>query len=347
MKIELSCILFFIFSACQPGKIPGSGAASADSDTLLWSRAGKVFRPLTYDESAIRAMDRQPLVDLGHYLFYDPRLSVSGTVSCNSCHDLGKFGMNNSVVATGEGALQGSRNIPSVFNAALHNIYFWDARSSALEDQPGKMVLRQDERSVPHLGVIVDRLRSDTLYIRLFGLAFPDEGHPVNYANVGRAIGAFERTLLTPSRFDMYMDGDLMALDVEEKQGLALFMDAGCDVCHRGVAVGGGFLQKFGIYTDYRTLASGRVDDRGRMELTGDTSDKDRFKVPGLRNAQMTYPYFHNGSVSSLDSSVRIMARTELNMELTRSQTDEIVAFLKTLTGDIRLEAKRDPFGVR
>lgn len=345
LKKAISIIYILIFLACDRGNSPDPRAAKPEEDTLLWRRASTFFRSIPYDESVVARMDEDPKVRLGHYLFYDSRLSASGTKSCNSCHDLANYGMNNTKVAEGEGSLQGMRNVPTVFNAALHNIFFWDARSHSLEDQPGKMVVQQDERSVPHLGMIVDRLRSDTMYLRLFSLAFPGQDIPVSYGNAGRAISAFERTLLAPSRFDMYMDGDLMALNAEEKKGLTVFLEAGCGACHEGLSIGGGKLQKFGIHTDYRTLASGSTDDRGRMQITGDSTDLDGFKVPGLRNAAMTHPYFHNGSIVSLDSAVKVMAITELNRSFSNEEAAQVVAFLNTLTGDIRQQAKIDPFG--
>jgi len=139
------------------------------------------------------------------------------------------------------------------------------------------------------------------------------------------------------------MDGDVTALYTEEKAGLKSFIDAGCVTCHNGVGIGGGSMSQFGIYTDYRTLTHSRLDDEGRLLVTGDNADRDVFKVPGLRNVDKTYPYFHDGSIASLDSSIQIMAKTQLNKTLTGDEVKNIVAFLKTMTGDIREEAKKVP----
>ena len=222
-------------------------------------------------------------------------------------------------------------------------MYFWDGRALSMEEQPGKMVLNPDELSVPHLGFIINRLRSDSIYPSLFAASFPDDKLPVSFTNLKKAIAAFERTLLTPSRFDVFMSGNLSALNAEEKAGLALFMDAGCANCHNGVGIGGSSMQRFGIFTDYRTVTHSRVDDEGRLRISGDTKDKDVFKVPGLRNVEMTYPYFHDGSIASLDSTIKIMGKVELNKNFTESEVKNIVSFLMTLTGDIREEAKKMP----
>jgi cytochrome c peroxidase len=225
----------------------------------------------------------------------------------------------------------------------LHNMYFWDGRSLMIEEQPGKMVLNPDELSVPHLGFIVNRLRNDSIYTSLFAASFPDDKLPVSFTNVKRSIAAFERTLLAPSRFDVFMSGNLTALNAEEKAGLAVFIDAGCANCHNGVGIGGNSAQRFGIFTDYRTLTHSRVDDEGKMNVTGNTKDKDVFKVPGLRNTEMTYPYFHDGSIAKLDSAVKIMGQVELNKKFNETEIKNIVAFLNTLTGDIRDSAKKMP----
>lgn len=316
----------------------------AFEDSVLRQTAAIFFKPVSVHSIYESDPEGDVKVKLGHFLFYDRRLSKSGSISCNSCHRLDRFGMDNKRSADLEEGNPFGRNVPTVFNAALHNMFFWDGRATSLEEQPGKMVLSPDEIAIPHLGFIVNRLRADTMYQRMFRSAFPADSIPVSYGNAKRAIAAFERTLLSPSRFDMYMDGDLQALGPEEKAGLLEFINTGCAGCHSGVALGGTSIQQFGIYTDYRTLAFSGVNDEGRMRLSGDSADRDRFKVPGLRNVQHTYPYFHNGSVASLDSSVKVMAKAELNRSLTSAQISSIVLFLNALTGDIREEAKMDPF---
>jgi cytochrome c peroxidase len=220
---------------------------------------------------------------------------------------------------------------------------FWDGRAKDVEEQAGMPILNPVEMAIPHKGFLVERLRSIRLYQDLFKAAFPGESQPVTYENLQRAIGAFERTLLTPSRFDKYMQGNTDALTAEEKAGLGVFISSGCGNCHNGVGIGGGTMQKFGLVTDYRTLVNSKINDEGRQKVTKSKADKDVFKVGGLRNIAGTYPYFHNGSISSLDTAVIIMGKTQLNRDFSNAETKEIVAFLNSLTGEINSDAKTFP----
>lgn len=332
------------FVSCQPKKEKNSfPAPDTKEDTALLTKAHEYFKVIPAQATMITDPIKASREKLGQILFYDPRLSKSGTTSCNSCHNLSAYGVDNLSAAQGPEGNPAGRNAPSVFNAALHNMYFWDGRSQTIEEQPGKMVLNPDELSVPHLGFIVNRLRNDRYYPSLFAAAFPDDKLPVSYTNVKKSIAAFEKTLLTPSRFDAFMNGNLNAINTDEKKGLALFIDAGCADCHSGIGIGGNNSRRFGIFTDYRTLTHSRVNDEGKMNVTGDTKDKDVFKVPGLRNVGMTYPYFHDGSITNLDSSVKIMGKVELNKNFTDTEVKNIVSFLNTLTGDIREDAKKMP----
>lgn len=197
--------------------------------------------------------------------------------------------------------------------------------------------------AIPHKDFLVNRLTGIPLYQDLFKKAFPQETQPITYDNLQKAIGAFERTLLTPSRFDKYMQGDKNTLTAKEKEGLSVFINTGCPSCHHGVAVGGAMLQRFGVVTDYRTLTKSRINDEGRESVTKNPADKDVFKVAPLRNVTGTFPYFHNGSVFNLDSAVKIMGKAELNKDLSMQQVEQIIAFLNTLTGDINPAAKSLP----
>ncbi|MCU0380113.1 MAG: c-type cytochrome [Chitinophagaceae bacterium] len=344
MKKGVFLMLCVIAMGCSPREEKQAGPARNPArDTALWKQAHGFFAVLPAVAETESNTITDAKVKLGQVLFYDPRISKSGKSSCNSCHRLSSWGVDNVKASADTLENPTQRNAPTVFNAALHNMQFWDGRALTIEEQAGKPLLNQEELAVPHLGFLVNRLRNDSMYRSLFNAAFPGEIIPVSYTNLQKAIGAFERTLLTPSRFDKYMAGDLTALTIEEQEGLAAFMDAGCASCHNGVGVGGGSLQRFGIFTDYRTLTHSRMDDEGRLNITGDHSEKDKFKVPGLRNVEMTYPYFHDGSIANLDSSVKIMAATELNRKMTSDEVGRIVAFLKTMTGDIRDEAKKVP----
>ena len=285
----------------------------------------------------------QEKVMLGKVLFYDTRLSKTGNNSCNSCHNLSTYGVDNKVNSKGDAGKQGERNSPTVFNAALHNMQFWDGRAKDVEEQAGMPILNPVEMAIPHKGFLVERLKSIKLYQDMFKAAFPGESKPVTYENLQKAIGAFERTLLTPSRFDKYMQGNTEALTADEKAGLGVFMASGCSSCHNGVGIGGGMMQKFGLITDYRTLTNSKINDEGRQKVTNKKGDKDVFKVGGLRNIAGTYPYFHDGSITSLDSAVKIMGKAQLNKDFSNQEIKEIVSFLNSLTGEINPDAKTFP----
>jgi cytochrome c peroxidase len=351
MKKLLILLLISAAIACQqksakdePTTITG---VYTKEDSSLVDKAKMFFKVLPKEATGTDNQVTDAKVKLGQVLFYDTRLSKTGNNSCNSCHNLSAYGVDNLSTSKGDEGKNGNRNSPTVFNAALHNMQFWDGRAATIEEQAGMPILNPIEMAIPHKGFLVNRLHKDTVYHKLFVSAFPGEAEPVSFANVRNAIGAFERTLLTPSRFDKYMEGDLSALTAQEKTGLSLFLDSGCATCHNGIGVGGGTLQKFGLFTDYRTLTNSHVDDQGRLKVTGVKSDKDVFKVPGLRNVEKTYPYFHDGSIASLDSTIDIMAKSQLNKNLTGEEVKDIVAFLKTMTGDIREEAKQVPEEVK
>lgn len=339
------CLAIAAFS-CNPSGTKNKDRSSATTDKSqdsLLMFANTFFKPLP----AVAENSTNPVteakVHLGNVLYYDTRLSRSGKLSCNSCHNLSNFGVDNEPTSTGEGGQKGTRNSPTVFNAALQNMQFWDGRAKDVEEQAGMPILNPVEMAIPHKNFLVDRLAGIPLYQALFKKAFPQEAKPITYDNLQKAIGAFERTLLTPSRFDRYMQGDQNALTAKEKEGLSVFINAGCPSCHHGVAIGGGTLQRFGIVTDYRTLTKSRINDEGRETVTKNPADKDVFKVAPLRNVTGTFPYFHNGSVFNLDSAVRIMGKAQLNKNLSRQEVDQIIAFLNTLTGDVNPSAKTVP----
>lgn len=260
-------------------------------------------------------------IELGRMLYFDPRLSKSGVISCNSCHNLATGGVDNLPTSIGHKWQLGPRNSPTVFNAALHFAQFWDGRAKDVEEQAKGPIVNPKEMAASE-ELVLERIRSIPEYVKLFKRAFPNEKEPITYENVARAIGGFERTLITPSRFDDFLKGNKKALNKEEKKGIELFVNKGCVSCHNGVAVGGGMFQRF----DYGT-------DQGRYEVTKDENDRKLFKVASLRNVELTYPYFHDGSVWKLDEAVKIMGKKQLGIDLTDEETKYIVAFLKSLTG--------------
>lgn len=266
--------------------------------------------------------------ELGKKLFSDTRLSLDQDLSCNSCHNLSTFGVDNEPTSKGHKGQRGGRNSPTVLNAALHASQFWDGRAKDVEEQalgpvqnPVEMAMIPDQ--------VIERLSGDRAMVAMFSAAFPGEKPAVTFDNMGKAIGAFERTLITPSRFDKFLKGDVDALSAEEKKGLKTFMDTGCTACHMGATVGGQMFQKIGLVKPYPTK------DLGRYEVTKNDADKYFFKVPSLRNIAKTGPYFHDGSVATLEEAVKLMASHQLGKELTDSEVSEIVAFLNALTGEL------------
>lgn len=269
-------------------------------------------------------------VELGKRLYFDPRLSKNHDVSCNSCHGLSTYGVDREPTSPGHRKQRGGRNSPTVYNAALHVAQFWDGRAADVEEQAKGPVLNPIEMAMPSEEATVAVLRSIPGYAPLFAAAFPDEPEPVTYDNMARAIGAFERTLITPARFDAFVAGDDAALSDAEVAGLATFVDTGCTTCHMGAAVGGGMFQKLGTVEPYPA-----EDDPGRFEVTGNEADRGVFKVPSLRNIEKTGPWFHDGSITSLDDAIRLMARHQLGRTLDDAQVASIRAFLSSLTADL------------
>ena len=271
-------------------------------------------------------------IELGRKLYYEKRLSLAGDIACNSCHDLAAFGVDGEPTSPGHLGQRGGRNSPTVYNAALHVSQFWDGRSPDVEDQAKGPILNPIEMAMPSEAAAVERLAKDASYVELFAKAFPDEAEPISYDNLARAIGAFERRLMTPGPLDAFLAGDDSALSAKQLAGLNDFMSLGCVTCHNGAAVGGALYQKIGLVRPYET------EDLGRYEVTHKESDKYFFKVPSLRNITKTAPYFHDGSIPSLNEAIRLMGRHQLGIELEARQISSIVSFLGALEGEIDIE---------
>ena len=320
-----SVIISFIVTA---GALAPAAKASAN-DTDLLSQAKENFEPLpTKPEFKKDNPGTEEKIKLGLTLYFDTRLSSSNVFSCSSCHDLALGGTDNSDFSIGHNWKKGGRNAPTVFNAALHIAQFWDGRAHDVEEQAGMPVTNPVEMNSSK-ELVIERLRSIPGYVSMFDKAFPGEKPSLTYENMAKAIGAFERTLITPSRFDDFLRGDTKALTKEEKDGLKLFMDTGCIICHNGTTVGGMTYQKFGLIKKPEF-----VKDKGRFEVTKDKKDMHVFKVPSLRNIELTYPYFNGGEVWDLYKAVKIMGESQLGVELDDKQTMSIVTFLKALTGE-------------
>ncbi len=282
-------------------------------------------------------------LDLGQHLFFDTRLSLKGNNSCNSCHNLSTYGVDNEPTSLGDAGKRGGRNSPTVLNAALHSSQFWDGRAKDVEEQAGMPILNPIEMAIPDEEFLIKRLSEIPAYVEAFKAAFPDDEDPLNYTNLRKAIGVFERRLLTPSRFDKFLEGDKDALTAEEKKGFITFNKVGCVACHSGVLLGGDKLQKFGLVKDYWELTHSEKIDEGRFLVTENEADKFIFKVPSLRNIEKTSPYFHDGSVKSLEDAVQVMAMAQLGKTLSDDEVKEITTFLKSLTGTVPEKYKEAP----
>lgn len=313
--------------------LPHMDAATLAASAALREQALAFFQPMPDKVDHPGHPDSPEMVELGRKLFMDPRLSLDSSISCNSCHQLDRGGGDTGPTSTGVRGQKGGRNSPTVYNAALHNMQFWDGRATDVEEQAGMPVMNPIEMAIPTEAFLVKRLKGTRDLPALFKAAYPNDVDPITYANIRGSIGAFERTLLTPSRFDDFLKGNDTALDSSERAGLRTFMDVGCTACHNGAAVGGASLQKFGVHKDYRALTGSPPGDEGRKEVTHKGQDKDVFKVSGLRNITQTAPYFHDGRVARLDSAIRIMSEAQLGRELTEREVQDILAFLEALTG--------------
>lgn len=269
-------------------------------------------------------------IDLGRMLYHDTRLSKSQTISCNSCHPLSSYGADGKPTSTGHGGQQGTRNSPTVFNAAMHFAQFWDGRAPDVEKQAQGPLLNPVEMAMPSEKAVVAVLKSMPGYVTAFRRAFPADKNPVTFSHASEAIGLFERGLVTPSRWDKFVSGDQAALTPAEKSGFNHFLAAGCGSCHSGALVGGSAFQKLGVSKEYSDTT-----DPGRFKVTRNEGDRMFFKVPSLRNVAMTGPYFHNGNVANLEDAVSQMAEYQTSKRLTNVERDAIVIWLKSLTGDI------------
>jgi cytochrome c peroxidase len=298
----------------------------------------QMFAPLPASVPRAEGAATPEMVALGRMLYYEPRLSKSQTISCNSCHDLANYGVDGEPTSDGHKGQKGDRNSPTVFNAAAHFTQFWDGRAPDVEAQAKGPVLNPVEMAMPAERFVVAVLESMPEYVDLFGKAFPNEKKPITYDNMAKAIGAFERGLMTPSKWDAMLNGDPNALTEAEWLALATFMDVGCPACHYGALLGGTSYQRLGAVKAY----PGAIDP-GRFKVTQNEGDRAMFKVPALRNVEKTGPYFHDGKVNSLEQAVREMAEYQLGKSLSEEQTKQIVTFLRVLTGKIDTEYIKPP----
>lgn len=308
--------------------IAGCGSFDSDPSTDISPAALRSrFSPL---EVPTIQTSQQPRINLGRELFYDRRLSTGENTSCNSCHLLNAYGVDGHSYSTGHDGKLGGRNAPTVYNASLNLAQFWDGRAKDLVEQAKGPILNPVEMGMPSSDEVVTRIKSIPSYAPAFRQAFPGSSDPITFDHFAQAVATFEQGLLTPSRWDRYLDGDTSALNEGEKQGLRLFLKTGCASCHAGRGVGGNSYQKLGYPKNWTNQ-----HDLGRYQVTSFDRDRMVFKVPTLRNIEKTGPYFHDGQISSLNEAIDLMAQYQCGEKLSSDEIDQIAIFLKTLTGPL------------
>jgi len=314
----------------------GCGGSGAGDDTAAAGPPTPEIKNLFGQMPAEMTSASNPLsedkIALGRMLYYDARVSANGTISCNSCHVLEEFGVDGLPTSPGHDGSLGTRNSPTVYNAALQVAQFWDGREPDVEAQSKGPVLNPVEHGLADAAAVEKILEGIPGYAPLFAAAFPGEADPVTFDNFALAVGAFERKLVTRGKWDRWLVGDGTALNKQERRGLQAFIDVGCTTCHMGPNLGGSLYQKLGLVEAYPTA------DLGRFDATKNEAEKHFFKVPLLRNIAETGPYLHDGSIESLDEVTVLMARHQLGKTLTPQQVTDVGVFLKALTGKIPAE---------
>jgi len=308
---------------------------SSDGDKGLQTRANQTFGPLPKVMASASNLGTPEKIKLGKILFYEKRISVDGTVSCSKCHPFSLYAADGLRKAIGDQCRINPRNAPTVLNAAAQISAHWIGNRTNVEDQAKQSVIGPPSFGMPSFAEVESRLKEIDGYGSLFKEAFPDDKDPITVDNFAEAVGAFERTLVTPSPFDDFLSGDLQKMSEREKKGLSTFMETGCSSCHSGAYIGGQRYTKFGVLEPYGQYTKSQEIDEGRFVVTKDESDKYVFKVPILRNVAMTGPYFHDGSVDDLQRAEYIMGKIQLGRELSNEELEDVDAFLKSLTGRI------------
>jgi cytochrome c peroxidase len=309
--------------------------AAAAEDAALLKQAQEIFQPLPKDLASAEFPITRERIELGQSLFFVPRLTIDSNMSCSSCHQPAFYGTDARPKSIGVQQRPHPRNAPTVLNAGASPIVHWRGDRESLEDQVAKAVTSPITSGQPGEKAVIDRLARLPDYAPLFKAAFPDEPQPMTIQNIAKAISAYERTFTTPSPFDAYLAGNQEAPSPAARAGLAKFINTGCVTCHKGVGVGGGMYQKFGMVEDYWIATGSDPIDKGRADVTKDPADLYVFRVASLRNVAMTPPYFHDGSVATLPEAVKVMARVQLGVTLSDADTHDIVAFLENLTGEL------------
>ena len=307
--------------------------STAGPDDDLMNRAKAVFGPLPASMPSPDNPITPEKVKLGNILFFESRISIDRTVSCAKCHPPGLYAADGLRKAVGNHCKDNPRNSPTILNAASQISAHWIGNRTSVEDQARQAVTGPPAFGMPNNESVEKVLKGMKEYVALFKAAFPADKDPVTVANFAKAVGAFERTLMTPDPFDDFMKGNAGSLSDQQKRGLRAFMDTGCMTCHFGPYLGGQMYQKFGVFEPYQKYTKSMQVDDGRFAVTKSEADRFLFKVPVLRNVAMTPPYFHDGSVDHLADTVIIMAKVQLAKDLTTSQAEDITDLLRALTG--------------
>jgi cytochrome c peroxidase len=310
--------------------ILAAAVAPSSAPKEVSERVLRRFAPVRARIEGEKSPALEDRVALGRMLFYETRLSKSQSISCNSCHRLDNYGVDNETTSPGHDGARGKRNSPTVYHAAGFADQFWDGRAEDVEQQALGPILAGVEMAAPSPEYVVKVLKSMPEYVKAFQRAFPDEKESLKFANVGVAVGAFERGLVTPSRWDDFLRGNKQALSAEETDGLNAFAEVGCADCHTGEFLGGSMLKKAGVVQPWPNQA-----DVGREGVTKNEIDRMMFKVPTLRNISKTGPYFHDGSVKTLEDAVTMMGKHQLGIEMSKEEVAAIVTWMGALTGEI------------
>ncbi len=328
LQALISVVLYFLFASCTTS---GNKMEPSVEEDFSDMKCYTLFSPIPHYDTTHLTAEEKARIQIGKALFYDPRLSASGAISCATCHPIECYGVDGLPSSAGHRGIYGLRNAPTVLNSSLQSAQFWDARVRTLEEQWMHPLMAHREMAQSDTSALLAMIERDSLYGSFFHRA---RGRPLRLKALGNALGAFERILLTPGRWDRYLEGDKKALDPEEKRGLRLFVQWGCARCHSGTLLGGEKWTTFPGDGAYWKLTGSNTYDAGRYNVTGNPADKLVFKVPQLRNVAHTAPYFHDGSVPQLDKAIELMARGSGIIPV----RDEIVAvqrFLLTLTGTL------------
>jgi cytochrome c peroxidase len=335
--LTLACASANDESEPEPVRAAPAQSATRGADARFNPRLLRRFKPLR-PRLESGPPPSKAMIDLGRMLYFETRLSKDGSLSCNSCHDLQRYGVDAEPTSIGFKGQRGARNAPSVYHAAGHLSQFWDGRAADVEEQAKGPITNPAEMALADGAAAVRALQDVPAYKHAFKAAFPGSPKPITFDNIGVAIGAFERGLVARSRWDDYLEGNSSALTPAEVDGLRVFTNVGCMVCHTGELLGGSSYQKLGAVESWPNQK-----DQGRFEVTGADADRMTFKVPSLRDVEKTAPYFHDASARTLPDAVRMMGKHQLGVQLSGEEVSSIVTWLNSLTGRLPAEYIEKP----